>query len=132
MNLNTDTIIATAHLCARAGAIGVAFGYTGDQDGPMDEALWYAYAEYTEARITVENHASPTAAAQALAERLIDGATCRCGQLSTLSDAAGGCRWQLQGKRWLPGCDAPPVPVPGVKRGDWRGMEQAMRRRADG
>lgn len=132
MNLNTDAMVALAYLAERAGAKGVEIGYTGDPDGPMTESLWYAHVEYTGARITVENHASPTAAAQALAERLLDGATCRCGQLSTLSDAAGGCRWQLVGQRWQPGCDAPPVPVPGVKWGDWRAMEQAMRRRADG
>lgn len=55
------------------------------------------------------------------------GAACRCGTTVTLNDDSQGCRWQLQGKRWQPGCDVPPLDVDGP-RGDLGAMNRAMRR----
>lgn len=130
--MNTDVIIACADLIDRAGGKGMSLGYTGDPEGPAANAGWYAYAEYQGARITVEDHASPSAAAHALAERILTGATCRYGQPATLSDTTPGCRWTLQGKRWEPGCDVPPVRVSGIKRGDHAAMARALRERRQG
>lgn len=67
----------------------------------------------------------------ALARRLLTGAKCRCGGLVALSVAgayappdnatmldgsdprdlrtADHCLWVLEGARWTPACDAPPI-----------------------
>lgn len=93
------------------------------------QAGWYAHVKYRGARITVDDRRSPTEAAMALAERLLRGAACRCGKTVTLNDRGGGCRWRLLGKKWEPGCDAPPVTIDGP-RGDMAAMNRAMRRAA--
>lgn len=126
--LNGDAVVACADLVGRAGASGFQIGYLHD-DVPLEQAGWYAYAQYRGVRITVEDRRSPSEAALALAERLLHGADCKCGQRVTLDDGRGGCRWRLMGKRWEPSCDAPPVDVPGV-RGDLPAMNRAMRRAA--
>lgn len=122
--LNEDIVIACAALVDRAGASAFEIGYLHD-DVPVDQAGWYAHAQYQGARIIAENHQSPTGAALALAERLLAGATCRCRRLVVLSDGGDGCRWRLAGRRWEPGCDAPPVPVAG-RRGDHAAMRAAI------
>lgn len=110
IDLNSDVIIACADLVGRTGADGFDIGYS--EHAPV---TWHAVAVYQGARIRSEGHASPTTAALGLAERLLRGATCRCGKTVTLSSArafAGtleGCRWRLVGNRWEPGCDAPPM-----------------------
>lgn len=43
--------------------------------------------------------------------------------------AEDGCRWRRVGKRWEPGCDAPPIEMPAGARGDHAAMNRAMRRR---
>ena len=122
--MNDDVVVACADLVGRAGASGFEIGYLHD-DVPIEEAGWYAYAQYRGARIMVEDHRSPTGAALALAERLLRGAMCRCHRLVTLSDSGDGCRWRLAGRRWEPGCDAPPLTVQGA-RGDHQAMHQAF------
>lgn len=122
----TDAIVACADLVGRAGAREFEIGYIRD-DVPTGDAGWYASAIYQGARITVDEHRSPTTAAMALSERLLSGATCRCRRPVTLSDTADGCRWQLVGQRWEPGCDAPSIRVSGQ-----RGDHAAMRRAAAG
>jgi len=124
--VNEDIVIACADLVGRAGAAGFEIGYLHD-DVPAEEAGWYAHAQYRGARITAEDHRSPTAAALALAERLLRGATCRCRQLVTLRDGVDGCRWRLIGQRWEPGCDVAPVRVSGTV-GDLAAMRAAMAR----
>lgn len=124
--MNDDIVIACADLAGRAGAAGFEIGYAGDEHGPVDEARWYAVATYRGARIIADEHRSPTAAALALAERLLSGAMCRCTQLVTLSDDGQGCRWRLVARRWEPGCDAAPVTVSGGRRGDMAAIERAM------
>lgn len=122
--INDDVVIACADLVGRAGASGFEIGYLHD-DVPAEEAGWYAHAQYRGARITAEDHRSPTGAALALAERLLSGATCRCRQPVTLSDGRPGCRWRLVGQRWEPGCDVAPVRV-SAPRGDHAAMVRAM------
>lgn len=125
-HLNEDAVMACAHLVDRAGASGFEIGYLHD-DVPVDEAGWYAIAFYQGARLTADDHKSPSLAATALAERILRGATCRCGETVALSGGEG-CRWRLVGARWEPGCDAPPVSVDG-DRGDHAAMVAAMRGR---
>ncbi|WP_341719848.1 hypothetical protein QQG74_09180 [Micromonospora sp. FIMYZ51] len=124
--MNDDMVIACADLVGRAGAAGFEIGYAGDENGPVEEARWYAVATYQGARLISDEHRSPTAAALGLAERLLTGATCRCTSPVSLSDTRAGCRWQLVGQRWEPGCDAAPVAVSGGKRGDVAAMRQAL------
>lgn len=111
--LNGDVVEACAHLVGRAGASSFELGFMHD-DAPTEEAGWYAVAFYRGVRIQTDEHRSPTLAAMALAERLLRGATCRCGEPVVLADGASGCRWSLRGKRWEPGCDASPVKVAGT------------------
>ncbi|MEU8264449.1 hypothetical protein AB0C02_27985 [Micromonospora sp. NPDC048999] len=117
--MNDDIVIACVDLAGRAGASGVDIGY-------INAARWYAVATYRGARIIVDGHGSPTAAALALAERLLSRAKCRCTQPVTLSDARPGCRWRLVGRRWEPGCDAAPITVAAGGRGDLAAIERAM------
>jgi hypothetical protein len=111
-----DAVVACADLVGRAGASGFEIGFV-NEDVPVEEAGWYAIAQYRGARIMTGDHRSPTGAAMALAERLLRGAACRCGRKVSMSDGKRGCRWRLVGKEWKPGCDAPPIRVSG-DRGD--------------
>jgi hypothetical protein len=122
--MSEDAIVACADLVGRAGARDFELGYMHD-DVPVEEAGWYAVAKYQGARITADEHRSPTAAAMALAERLLAGATCRCRQPVSLSDAARGCRWRLMGAKWEPGCDVPSINVTG-QRGDYAALQRAL------
>lgn len=129
--MNEDAIIACAHLVGRAGATEFELGHTGDDDTPDDQVTWYAHAKYRGARIQTAEHRTPTAAANALTERLLSGATCRCGKPVTLSDRKRGCRWRLVGPQWQPGCDAAPLKVQG-ERGDVAAMQAALAKRRAG
>lgn len=125
--IDDDVVIACADLVGRTGARNFQIGYLHD-DVPAEEAAWYAHAQLRGARITADDHPGPTEAAQALAERLLKGAKCKCGKLVTTSpdggfaffkshtvdgkrwdaeDAAkaGQCRWRRIGRRWMPGCE---------------------------
>lgn len=125
--INEDAVIACVDLASRCGARELQFGYLHD-DVPVEQAGWYAHISYQGARITVEDHQSPTLAAMALAQRLLAGATCRCGSPVTLSDGEPGCRWRLMGSRWESGCDAAPLKIKGA-RGDYNAMQRAMDQR---
>lgn len=125
--MNIDAVIACADLVDRTGASGgFEIGYLRD-DVPVDQAGWYAHARYMGARLTSENHASPSAAALGLAERILRGATCKCRRPVTLRDdqQPKRCRWRLMGQRWEPGCDAPAIHVE-AERGDMAAMRRAM------
>lgn len=124
--MNQDVIAACADLVERAGAAGFEIGHTGDDDTPASEARWYAVATYRGTRVIVDEHRSPSAAALALAERMLAGATCRCTRLVTLTDDREGCRWRLLGRRWEPGCDAAPLTLAAGQRGDLGEMRRAM------
>lgn len=120
-----DIVVACADLVGRAGAVGFEIGYVHD-DVPSERAGWYAHARYLGARFMVQDEASPEAAAMGLAERILDGATCRCGQpVLVLTTAKVGCRWRLVGQRWEPGCDVAPLNIAG-KRGDLEAMRRVV------
>ncbi len=123
--IDQDAVIACADLIGRTGATGFQIGYLHD-DVPVEEAGWFAYAQFRGARITEDNHRGPVEAAEALARRILTGGKCRCGKLVSLSDdgavafggrmadgstftieeakAAGQCRWTRIGARWEMGC----------------------------
>lgn len=118
---------ACLELVGRTGARNLEIGYLHD-DVPVEQAGWYAHAQYRGARITIENRHGPSQALEALARRLLTGAKCNgCGKLVALSSdgaafypdghlidgtpwdegqirAAGQCRWVLAGTRWEMGC----------------------------
>lgn len=126
--MDDDALRAAVELVGRTGATSFEIGYL-HEDVPVEEAAWYAHAQYKGARITVENKASPVEAAEGLARRLLAGAQCQhCRKLVTLSDAgamardtvltngtrwtaeqqaaAGGlCRWRRMGSTWKRGCE---------------------------
>lgn len=125
-DLNSDVVVACVDLTARAGARDFEIGYLHD-DVPPSEAGWWASAGYQGTKIMTEDHSSPEAAALALAQRLLSGATCRCGKAVHITDARSGCRWRLVANRWEPGCDEPPFILPkGTKRGDLTAMWRAV------
>lgn len=129
IHMNDDVVIACADLVNRTGASGFEIGHV-HEDVPVEDAGWYAHATFQGARVQVQDHRSPTAAALALGERLLQDASCRCGRKVTLSDSQPRrCRWRLMGAHWEPGCDAAPVRVESG-RGDLAAMNRAMRRRA--
>jgi hypothetical protein len=136
MGEDYDEILpATADLCQRAGARGFEIGFL-HEDVPVEEAAWYASAQFAGTRLIEENHRGPADAAFALAVRVLKGGRCRCGKLVALSKegavayesasllpgfgswtveeatAAGQCLWQREGPRWEPSCDAPPLVMP--------------------
>lgn len=127
--MHGDAVVACADLIGRTGATGLELGYVHD-DVPVEDAGWYAHATYRGTRLMTEDHRSPSAAALALAERLLAGGMCRCGQRVTLDDDRPGCRWQLMGKRWEPGCDAEPIHMAEGSRGDLGAMQAQMANRA--
>jgi len=127
-----DAVVACADLVGRSGARGFEIGYLHD-DVPVEDAGWYASAQYRGAWLVAENHRGPAEAAEALALRILKGGKCRCGKLVALSttgaiafpdahmadgsrwtakDAAraGQCLWRRNGRQWVPGC-------PEVQRG---------------
>lgn len=107
MSFDQDALVAALDLVQRTGAKQCQFGYLHD-DVPIEEADWYAYAQFRGARIIVEHKQGPAEAVEALARRLLDGALCRrCGTLIRLADEGEGCRWTRQGPKWTPGCDLP-------------------------
>lgn len=122
-----DRVVAALDLVRRTGASELQFGYL-HEDVPVDEADWWAHAQYQGARIMVEEHIGPEEALEALAQRLLTGAKCaHCGGLVALSDKgawawpglmadgtswsedeirrAGQCRWRRVGSEWVRGCE---------------------------
>lgn len=107
MNFDQDALIAGVELAGRAGAQDTTIGWLHD-DVPFEEAGWFAHAQFRGARVTVQEHRGPVEAVEALARRLLAGATCRrCGKPISLSDGPDVCRWTRMGKRWESGCDLP-------------------------
>lgn len=93
-NLDQDAVIAAADLVGRSGARNLTLGWDcphtpdASDDHTCPQVIWYAAAQYRGTRIITERHPGPVEAAEALARRLLSGATCRCGRLVTLSDVA--------------------------------------------
>jgi hypothetical protein len=92
--LDQDAIVACARLVERSGAreFELAWDCPHTPDAPDDhtcpQVTWSAAARYRGVRIG-EQGTGPVEAANALAARLLNGATCRCGRLVTLSDTGG-------------------------------------------
>jgi hypothetical protein len=122
---NEDVFAACLDLVGRAGASESKIGYMNQDAETVEEAEWYAEARYKGVRISVSKCRTPTDAALGLAQRLLTGATCKCGEKVSLSDKQAGCRWRLVGKRWEPGCTAPAIKVQG-DRGDPAAIKAAM------
>jgi hypothetical protein len=130
--LNADVVIAAAHLLGRAGAKDFELGHDGDPDTPGETVTWWVVATWQGMRVMTDKHPTPSGAALDIAERVLAGATCKCGRPVTLSDAApGGCRWRMEGPRWVSGCTAPPVRITG-KRGDTAAIQAAAQAAARG
>lgn len=132
VELHGDAVIACANLVGRAGASHFSMAWDcphvpdEEDDHNCPDVTWSATARYKGARIMVDRHRSPSAAALALAEQLLSGAVCRCRQPVTLGDDQPGCRWQLAGKAWTPGCDAPPLTITEGDRGDLGALRRAL------
>lgn len=102
-----DAMVASLDLIRRMGAKTTEFGYL-DDDVPVEEARWWAYAQFRGARVQVDDEKGPVEALEALARRLLKGARCRrCGEPVTLVDGVQGCRWRRVGQKWEPGCNLP-------------------------
>lgn len=127
ISMDDDAVAAAADLVGRSGARNLQVGYL-HEGVPVEEAGWYAHAQYQGARLTTEDHRGPVEALEALARRILTGAKCvHCGGLVALSDdgayymggtmadgsvwtrrqahAAGHCRWRRMGPKWLRGCE---------------------------
>ncbi|GII88245.1 hypothetical protein Ssi03_62350 [Sphaerisporangium siamense] len=126
-DLDEEVVLAALDLVGRTGAKQLQVGFL-HEGVPVQEASWYAHAQYHGARITEENHKGPAEALEALARRLLTGAKCvHCGGLVTLpgeapsahvagtltdgtrwtaeqASAAGQCRWTRIGPRWAREC----------------------------
>lgn len=137
LSTHMDTpVVAAADLVDRAGATEFQIAWdcphtpdeTGDHTCP--DVRWTCSAKYKGHRIFTEPRQHPAQAANALAVKILTGATCRCGELVGLFGAPG-CQWTLKGNRWEPSCDARPINMTGlgVERGDLVGMNRAARRR---
>lgn len=87
---------------------------------------WFAQVMYRGQRIVVEGFPRPRDAALAMARRMLQGATCRCGSPVTLVDTVGACRWRLDADRWVPGCDAMSMVAPADAHGDWVALSAAL------
>jgi hypothetical protein len=135
--VNDDVVVALADLAGRSGARDLNIGWdcphvpAADDGHSCGQVTWWASVSYQGARLMVDQHHAPSVAALALAERILDGASCRCGQRVTLTDDRPGCRWRLAGPRWEPSCDVPSLPVPG-RRGDVAAMQAALAKRRNG
>jgi len=106
-NFDQDALTAALDLVGRSGASSIEVGYLHD-DVPVEQAGWYCQCTYRGARLIAENQRGPVEATEALARRVLDGATCRrCGEIIRLSDGPKGCRWTRKGEKWEPGCGKP-------------------------
>lgn len=98
--IRLDAIIAAADLVARSGGLEFEIGHLED-DVPPEKARWYAQARFKGGLLVCDEQASPEAAADGLAHRLLAGAMC-----SGCQQAVGeGCRWRRDGRAWVRGCD---------------------------
>jgi hypothetical protein len=122
MNRREDVrraVVALADLCGRAEATSLEIDWECPHTGTMADGeekthncpgvTWNAQAFWRGARLFTSSP-SVEGATTALAQRILDGATCRCGMDVTLGEPTRRqCRWALVGDRWEPGCDVPSV-----------------------
>lgn len=106
-----DIAVAAVEVIGRSGAREFEVGYL-DDDVPSEFARWWARAQYSGARIQVENHQGPDLAAEALARRILNGGQCtHCGARIHLGGVPAAlrrrgrvCSWKREGRRWVRGC----------------------------
>ena len=123
-------VVAVSRLAGRSGAKEFQFSCQ-DPDAPYEQRGWWVMATYRGAKLIADGHASPAAACDALAARMLDRGQCQgCGKLSfvkrpegyRLADEQmvartkreGICRWHREGDRWLRACGA--LAPPGSSR----------------
>lgn len=110
-------IVAAAGLVGRSGGKAFNVGYL-DETPRMEDARWWASAEYRGAKVIIDEQQSPALACELLARRILEGGRCaHCRQRVTLKqvrssfgnfNVAGGtrhCRWFRVGPRWFRGCE---------------------------
>lgn len=119
-----NAVLAVADLVDRAGATHFDMGF---DEG--DSITWHAQAFYRGARLFVGGQPTPEVAATALAVELLTGAACKCGQKVSLRPEVPGCLWRLEGRRWVPGCDAPAIELPEEQRGNVAALRGAVNER---
>lgn len=128
-------------LIGHTGARTLEIGFLHD-DVPIDEASWWASADYQGTRVMVENHLGPVEAVEGLAKKLLVGARCQwCMGLVALDEhgafayaggvmldgskmpdtaegigALGQCLWERHDARWEPGCIHGRSTAPGAPR----------------
>lgn len=126
---DTDRLDAAVLLVGHTGAKTLEVGYLHD-DVPPEQAAWWASATYRGAKMTVQDHAGPCEALEALAKKILTGGRCQwCSGLVSLSAdgaiaypgtvmadgsrmpdspediaALGQCLWRRNAARWEPGC----------------------------
>jgi hypothetical protein len=94
ISLDQDAMVATVDLVGRSGAREFELSWScphtpGEEDGHSCPGVrWHAHAQYRGVRLSGLDRPGPVEAAEALARRLLTGATCRCGRLVTLSDTS--------------------------------------------
>lgn len=109
--MNTDRLNAAVEAIARAGANDFEIGFL-DPDVPMEDAHWWAKAQWKGTRVQVDDRPGPDAAADALAKKVLVGGQCiRCGRIITLNTFGLGCFWRREGAHWLRGCDGGHGPI---------------------
>jgi hypothetical protein len=103
-----ERVLAATLLVGHTGAVAFEFGYANDSAVKVQDAEWYASAQYRGARVFVEGYPHPADAAEALARRLVEGGTCtHCGKTTTMSPQANPrrrCVYRRRGNRWVRGC----------------------------
>lgn len=139
--MDDEALIASVDLIGRTGGRHLEIGHSGDEDSTMDEVTWHAWCNLRQVgaagvRMIEDGHPDPVTAVEALAVRLLSGATCtHCKGLIALS-AEGAvitpgtrmadgstmtvararslrqCHWQRVGARWVRGCEGTYPVVP--------------------
>lgn len=105
MTLDKDALIAAVDVIGRTGARAFETGYLHD-NVPVDQAGWWAKAQWRGIVIIEEDHRGPIEAAEALARRLLTNGVCiHCKKVVTLSNGTLGCRWTRHKDRWVRGCE---------------------------
>jgi len=107
IEIDDDAVKACADLVGRTGASQFQIGFVHD-NVPVEEAGWYAHAQYRGARLTTtSDYRGPAEAADALSRRILHGGNCGCGKPTTLQDGRDvrkWCRWRREGDRWVSAC----------------------------
>lgn len=106
MEMDQDAVNACVDLIGRSGGKEFEIGYL-DEDVPVEEARWWAKAQYKGARVMVEDKTSPTEACEALVRKILVGGMCTgCEKTVTLTDDRGDdhCRWRRYADKWEKGC----------------------------